>query len=159
MVVALVRGYKEVGRKAGGNQLEVGRSSCCKLAGSSFLNSLVPKKVSAQQIADEITRSLSLSPDPARHQSDSFALQLRLTGGKVGICRPARGNFCYGERELTFESYTWGESGSRRSLQLHLDRDAGDKHNQMRDDLHMSQLEYVAISNYILVILKYFFFA
>ena len=139
MVVALVRrGYKEVGRKAGGNQLEGERSSCYKLAGSCFLNSLGPKKVSAQQIADEITRSLSLHPDPARHQSDSFALQLRLTSGKVGICRPAQGNFCYGERELTFESYTWDESGSRNGLQLHLDRDPGDKHNQMRDDLHMS---------------------
>jgi len=33
------------------------------------------------------------------------------------------GNFCYGERELTFESYTWAGLGSRSSLQLQLDRD------------------------------------
>lgn len=49
------------------------------------------------------------------------------------------GNFCYGERELTFESYTWAGLGSRSSLQLQLDRDPGDQHkNQMRDDLHVS---------------------
>ena len=63
----------------------------CRLCSSSFLNSLVPKKVSAQQIADEITRLLSLFPGPARHQSDSFALQLRVTRGKGGICRPVWG--------------------------------------------------------------------
>ena len=90
-----VGGYKEVGKKAGaGNQLEVRRRrrSCPrKVAGSGFLNSLVPKKVSAQQIADEITRLLSLFPNPARQQSDSFALQLRLTRGKSGIYRPVWG--------------------------------------------------------------------
>ena len=52
-----------------------------KVAGSGFLNSRVPKKFSAQQIADEISRSLSQNP-PRPTQSASFARRQRVTSGK-----------------------------------------------------------------------------
>ena len=57
-----------------------------KVAGSGFLNSRVPKKFSAQQIADEISRSLSQNP-PRRRQSASFARRQRVTSGKKGGTR------------------------------------------------------------------------
>ena len=105
----------------------------------SFLNSPAPKKVSAQQIADEITRLLSLFPGSCQTPVGQFCSPAKGHTWKRRNLQTCLGNFCYGERELTFESYTWAGLGSRSSLQLQLDRDPGDQHkNQMRDDLHVS---------------------
>ena len=113
-----------------------------RVAGSpldSFLNSLAPKKVSAQQIADEITRLLSPFSRFCQTPVGQFCSPAKGQTWKRGNLQTWPGNLYYGERILTFESYTWGGLGGRNSLQLHLDRDAGDGHNnQMLDDLDMS---------------------
>ena len=105
----------------------------------SFLNSLAPKKVSAQQIADEIIRLLSPFPRSCQTPVGQFCSPVKGHTLKKGNLQTLLRNLCYGERILTFESYTWGGLGGRNSLQLHLDRDTGDGHNnQMLNDLHMS---------------------
>ena len=130
-------GREESRRESAGGGTELLQS--CRLRSSSFLNSPAPKKVSAQQIADEITPRLSLFPGSCQTPVGQFCPPATGQAWKRRNLQTFLGNFCYGERILTFESYTWAGLGSRSSLQLQLDRDPGDEHSsQMLNDLHVS---------------------
>ena len=100
-------GRKESSR---GELRSAGRS--CRLCWSSFLNSLVSKKVSAQQIADEITRLLSPFPSSCQTPVGHFCSPAKGQTWKRANLQTWSGNLCYGERILTFESYTWAGLGS-----------------------------------------------
>ena len=78
----------------------------------SFLNSLVSKKVSAQQIADEITRLLSPFPSSCQTPVGHFCSPAKGQTWKRANLQTWSGNLCYGERILTFESHTWGWLGA-----------------------------------------------
>ena len=98
-------GREESRRESAGGGTELLQS--CRLRSSSFLNSLAPKKVSAQQIADEITPRLSLFPGSCQTPVGQFCPPATGQAWKRRNLQTFLGNFCYGERELTFESYTW----------------------------------------------------